>query len=198
MLGIGPIVVALGLAFAPSPTPPADSGLTKKEQYLADKVGLAGKRSRPARVGRRGIRPVYARNLRTNEIAVLSGPGRLQNDEARHEFFRCWFTLEHGPIPEELVQVLISTAQHFDTRELKIVSGFRHPKYNLLLRKKGREVAKTSQHTQANAIDFFLPEVDVREVYDYLLERHQGGVGFYPVSEFVHVDFGKKRTWKGT
>jgi uncharacterized protein YcbK (DUF882 family) len=92
----------------------------------------------------------------------------------------------------------VTTAKHFETRELKIVSGFRHPKYNLLLRKKGREVAKTSQHTEAKAIDFFLPEVDVRKVYDYLLETHQGGVGFYPVSEFVHVDFGRKRTWKGT
>ena len=198
VLGVGPAILAFGLLLSPAPAAASSDSLTKKERYLADKAGLAGKRGRPARVVRRGLRPIYAKNLRTNEVAILSGPGRLRDDEARHGFFRCWFTLKHGPIPDELVQVLVDTAKHFETRELRIVSGFRHPKYNLLLRKKGREVAKTSQHTKANAIDFYLPEVDVRKVYDYLLETHQGGVGFYPVSEFVHVDFGRKRTWNGT
>jgi hypothetical protein len=197
-IGIAALLASLNLASPPAvaaSAPPA----SKKANYLEAKALVRGKRDgRPTRVGRRGHRPVFARNLRTNEVALLEGPGRLRNDGARHEFFRCWFTLKAGPIPAELVQVLVDAAAHFDTREVRIVSGFRHPKYNLLLRKKGREVARKSQHTQAKAIDFFLPEVKVRKLYDHLLETHPGGVGFYPVSEFVHVDFGRKRTWNGT
>ena len=93
---------------------------------------------------------------------------------------------------------MLAAAEHFGAREIDIISGFRHPKYNLMLRKKGREVAAKSQHTEAKAIDFFLPGVATRELYDWLLATHDGGVGFYPVSEFVHVDLGRKRTWNGT
>ena len=38
----------------------------------------------------------------------------------------------------------------------------------------------------------------LRAKYEWLLANHEGGVGFYPVSEFVHVDIGRKRTWKGS
>ncbi len=178
-------------------TPTTPSASSKKDHYLADKAAHAERKTRPTRVGRRAHKPIYARNLRTAELAILEGPGRL-SDEGRHEFFRCWFTLEPSEIPAKLAGVIVSSAKHFDTREARIISGFRHPKYNLLLRKKGREVAKKSRHTKSEAIDFYFPEVAAKELYEHLLETHQGGVGFYPISEFVHVDLGPKRTWHGT
>jgi hypothetical protein len=193
---IGLALAAL-LAQAPEPAAAAPS---KKDAYLAAKRDA--RMRRPARPGQRADAPIWAHNLRTHEIRALTGPAGLGEGSAgqseRSSFFRCWFTHGEGPIPAALVAKIIAAAEHFEVREVRIISGFRHPKYNLLLRKKGREVAAKSQHTEANAIDFFLPEVETRPLYDWLLDTHEGGVGFYPVSEFVHIDFGRKRTWRGS
>lgn len=202
---LGPAVLSGVLAAPPttSDTVAASphASTSKKQAYLEHKAALRAnppKRApRPTRVGRRAHEPVFARNLRTDEVAILQGPGRL-DETGRHDFFRCWFTQKPSAIPAELAAVLVAAAEHFDTHEVRIISGFRHPKYNLLLRKKGREVAKRSRHTRSQAIDFFLPGVGTQALYEWLMETHDGGVGRYLVSEFVHVDLGPKRTWDGT
>ncbi|NVB41900.1 YcbK family protein [Pseudenhygromyxa sp. WMMC2535] len=185
---------------APPTSPPSAPPTSKKDAYIAAKTEAGAKThaGRPARRGQRADRPVWANNLRTHEIRALTGPAGIDSQRERSDFFRCWFTHEHGPIPEALVARVISAAEHFEVREVRVISGFRHPKYNLLLRKKGNEVAAKSQHTEGMAIDFYLPGVPIRALYDWLLDVHEGGVGFYPISEFVHVDLGRKRTWKGT
>lgn len=194
------LLLAAVLAQAPDSDASLDSPESKKEAFLAAKQ--TAKRARPARAGQRADRPIWAHNLRTHEIRVLTGPAGIADGDAgqaqRSAFFRCWFTNREGPIPAALLAQIIAAAKHFEVREVRIISGFRHPKYNLSLVKKGREVASSSQHTDANAIDFFLPGVATRPLYDWLLANHQGGVGFYPISEFVHIDLGRKRTWKGT
>lgn len=179
--------------------PPTSQGqVSKKERELADKAAQHDARPpRAMKPGKRATRPVYARNLRTHEIAVLTGPGRIR-EQGIDRFFKCWFTLEHGDVPDSLVRRILAAAGEFDAREVRIISGFRHPKYNLSLVKKGREVARRSKHMEASAIDFFFPQVETRALYDYLLRNHDGGVGFYPISQFVHIDTGRKRTWKGT
>lgn len=187
-------LAAVVLAQAPSATP------SKKDVYLEAK--REAEQGRPARPGQRADRPVWAHNLRTHEIRALTGPAGIAEGAAgqaeRSAFFRCWFTANDGPIPAPLLARIIAAAGHFEVREVRIISGFRAPKYNLSLVKKGREVAGGSQHTEGNAIDFFLPGIETRPLYDWLLATHPGGVGFYPVSEFVHIDLGRKRTWKGT
>lgn len=176
---------------------PSDAPLPSKKDAL-----LAGKSSqvtsRPLAAGDVALEPIWAHNLRTHEIRVLEGPAGLTEQNERSEFFRCWFTAKEGPIPGALVDRILASARHFGVREVRIISGYRAPKYNLLLRKKGREVAESSEHSEGLAIDFFLPGIGTRELYDWLLVQHAGGVGFYPVSEFVHIDLGRKRTWKGT
>lgn len=167
---------------------------SKKEAYLASKQRERSSRRKRAR--RRALEVIYGRNLRTHEIMPLSLPGL--RPEAFDSFLRCWFTDEHSDVPDELVATLLAAAEHFEVREVQVISGFRHPKYNLLLRKKGHEVARDSKHTRALAIDFLLPGVSTRALYRYLLANHDGGVGYYPKSEFVHIDTGPKRTWRGT
>jgi hypothetical protein len=188
-----PWLLAIVLAQAPGP-----ETLSKKDAYLSSKSQAQG---RPARAGQRAARPIWAHNLRTHEIRALTGPSGIAEGPAgqadRSEFFRCWFTHGEAPVPSELVARIVATAEHFERREVHIISGFRHPKYNLSLRKKGREVASGSEHTAGLAIDFLLPGIETRALYEWLLDNHEGGVGFYPVSEFVHVDLGRKRTWKG-
>lgn len=193
-------MLALVLAALVAQEPVTDSeapALSKKAAYLEAKADPPRTR-RPARRGQRADRPIWAHNLRTHEIRALTGPAGVDTQAERSGFFRCWFTHGEGPVPEALVARVVAAAEHFGVREVRVISGFRHPKYNLLLRKKGHEVARKSQHTEGMAIDFFLPEVETRPLYDWLLEVHEGGVGFYPISEFVHVDLGRKRTWRGT
>jgi hypothetical protein len=187
---IGLLLAAL-LAQEPSDAPQP----SKKDALLASKSTQIT--SRPLGAGDVAVQPIWAHNLRTHEIRVLDGPTGLTEQVERSAFFRCWFTAKEGPIPEALVERILASARHFGVREVRIISGYRAPKYNLMLRKKGREVAEQSEHSEGLAIDFFLPGIGTRELYDWLLDHHGGGVGFYPVSEFVHVDLGRKRTWKG-
>ena len=78
-----------------------------------------------------------------------------------------------------------------------MVSGFRHPKFNLILRKKGHQVARDSQHTHGNACDFFIPHIPTRALQAWAKDQKIGGVGRYLDSGFVHMDTGPIRFWSG-
>jgi uncharacterized protein YcbK (DUF882 family) len=85
--------------------------------------------------------------------------------------------------------------------EIDVVCGYRSPWSNEFLRHFGGKgaaatgVAKNSQHVQAKAIDIRVPGVKTRSVRDAALSLQAGGVGYYPVSQFVHVDVGPVRQW---
>jgi uncharacterized protein YcbK (DUF882 family) len=80
---------------------------------------------------------------------------------------------------------------------IDIVCGYRTPWSNSFLRTRGAStgVAEHSQHMLAKAIDIRVPGVSTATLRDAALALHAGGVGFYPVSQFVHVDVGPVRTW---
>ncbi len=80
---------------------------------------------------------------------------------------------------------------------IDIVCGYRTPMTNEYLRHRGRDtgVAKNSQHVQAKAIDIRVPGVRTRYLRDAALSLDAGGVGYYPRSQFVHVDVGPVRQW---
>jgi uncharacterized protein YcbK (DUF882 family) len=80
---------------------------------------------------------------------------------------------------------------------IDIVCGYRTPWSNAFLRQ-GRAssgVAEHSQHMLAKAIDIRVPGVATTTLRDTALELHGGGVGYYPVNQFVHVDVGPVRQW---
>jgi uncharacterized protein YcbK (DUF882 family) len=81
--------------------------------------------------------------------------------------------------------------------EIDVVCGYRTPWSNAFLRGRGRNtgVAQNSQHVQAKAIDIRVPGVATRNLRDAALSLQAGGVGYYPVSQFVHVDVGPVRQW---
>jgi uncharacterized protein YcbK (DUF882 family) len=111
-------------------------------------------------------------------------------------FLRCHFTNQpSGEMDVRLAGVLVKAAQKFAAKRIDIVSGFRAPKYNLILRKKGREVARDSQHTRGHAVDFRIPGVRTAELMLFVKSLRLGGVGFYPESAFVHADTGPVRQW---
>jgi len=80
---------------------------------------------------------------------------------------------------------------------IDIVCGYRTPWSNNFLRTQNADtgVAEHSQHMLARAIDIRVPGVSTVTLRNAALALHAGGVGFYPVSQFVHVDVGPVRTW---
>lgn len=103
-------------------------------------------------------------------------------------------------------------ARHFDPRlydilydltssigqpgaEIDIVCGYRTSSTNESLRAHTTGVAKNSLHIQAEAIDMRMPGIDTLRLRKAALALHRGGVGYYPHSDFIHVDIGRVRQW---
>jgi uncharacterized protein YcbK (DUF882 family) len=90
----------------------------------------------------------------------------------------------------------------FDLRTLadqdqpfEVISGYRSPKTNAYLRRHSSGVAEHSLHIQGRAIDVRMSGVSTRKLRDLALGMRRGGVGFYPASDFVHLDNGRVRRW---
>jgi uncharacterized protein YcbK (DUF882 family) len=80
---------------------------------------------------------------------------------------------------------------------IDIVCGYRTPWSNNFLRTRGEDtgVAEHSQHIEGRAIDIRVPGVSTVKLRDTALSMDAGGVGYYPRSQFVHVDVGPVREW---
>ncbi len=105
-------------------------------------------------------------------------------------------TGETRTIDTRLLEMLHTISQKIDRKcTFHIISGYRSPKTNEMLRKRTSGVAKTSYHTLGRAIDIRLPGCDTRKLKKVCLGLRAGGVGYYPNSDFVHVDTGNFRCW---
>ena len=79
--------------------------------------------------------------------------------------------------------------------EIDIVCGYRTSSTNESLRARTTGVAKNSLHIQAEAIDLRMPGIDTLKLRKAALSLRRGGVGYYPHSDFIHVDVGRVRQW---
>lgn len=77
-----------------------------------------------------------------------------------------------------------------------VISGYRSPYTNYLLRKRSKGVAKKSFHMKGKAIDIRIPSVRTSTLRYAALSLRRGGVGYYPRSNFVHIDTGAPRSWR--
>ncbi len=105
-----------------------------------------------------------------------------------------------------LLDLLRTLSAHYPGSRIELVSGFRSPKLNEMMRKKGHHVASHSQHSLGHAVDFRVvpPDaergVDPRRLESEIRElAWEGGIGVYPSKHdwFVHADVGPKRRWRG-
>lgn len=78
---------------------------------------------------------------------------------------------------------------------IDIICGYRSPSTNAYLRSHSNGVAKHSLHMKGEAIDIRIPGVPLWKLRQAALALHDGGVGYYPDSDFVHVDVGRVRQW---
>ena len=141
-------------------------------------------------------------NIHTGERveAVYWADGRYVGEEmARLErLLRDYRTGETHPIDLKLYDLLHVLQSRLGTEGVyHIISGYRSPKTNAMLRKHSRGVAKRSLHMQGRAIDIRLQGVDLATLRKTALQMRRGGVGYYPKSGFVHVDTGRVRQWCG-
>jgi uncharacterized protein YcbK (DUF882 family) len=77
----------------------------------------------------------------------------------------------------------------------QIISGYRSPASNAMLHANSEGVATHSLHMEGRAIDIRMDGVDLTRLHDAAMSMQSGGVGFYPASDFIHVDTGRVRRW---
>ncbi|GGB34447.1 membrane protein [Oceanisphaera marina] len=102
---------------------------------------------------------------------------------------------EHDIDPKLFDQLFLLQHRLGKPGEIQIISGYRSPTTNAMLRRTSRGVAKKSYHMKGQAIDLRLPGVPLSQVRKAALDLKVGGVGYYPSSNFVHLDTGPVRSW---
>ncbi|HSV02934.1 MAG TPA: DUF882 domain-containing protein [Phenylobacterium sp.] len=160
-------------------------------------AGLFGPRALAAATAPRSL---SLHNLHTGESlrATYFEDGAYLPDalEAMNHLLRDFRTGEAHPIAPgllDLVSILRNRVESDQT--VQVISGYRSPATNAALRERSHGVAAHSLHMQGMAMDIRLPGVDLAHLRDAALDLRRGGVGYYPDSDFVHVDVGRVRRW---
>ncbi len=165
---MGLLLVLIGLTFAP--TQAADvRELAFHHTHTGDSLSI-----------------VYYRNGRYDPDALA------QIDD----FLKDFRTGARHPIDPALLDVLFDIRTSTGSRSpFEVISAYRSPATNEMLRMPGSGVARHSMHLQGQAIDVRLADVPLEQLRGVALHLKRGGVGFYPSSDFVHVDTGRVRYW---
>ena len=120
-------------------------------------------------------------------------PDALENIDG---FLRDFRSGEAHPIDPTLLDQLHDIQRALGkTGRYEIISAYRSPKTNNMLRGKSNGVAKRSLHMQGRALDIRLTDVSTDKLRAAALELKSGGVGYYPKSKFIHIDTGRVRRW---
>lgn len=139
-------------------------------------------------------------NLHTGEQlnATYWAEGQYQTSELKaiNHILRDHRTGDAYRMDNELLELLSTLHQKMDSKKaFQIISGYRSPKTNAALSKKSNGVAKKSLHMQGKAIDIRLPGCKLSDLRKAAISCQKGGVGYYPKSNFIHVDTGAVRRW---
>jgi uncharacterized protein YcbK (DUF882 family) len=139
-------------------------------------------------------------NLHTGESinATYWAEGQYQSGElhAISKILRDFRTGDVYKMDNDLIDLLnIMHHKIGANKPFHVISGYRSPKTNTALSKNSTGVAKKSLHMQGKAIDIRVPGQKLSDLRKVALNLHAGGVGFYPESDFIHVDTGRVRHW---
>lgn len=117
---------------------------------------------------------------------ALKAVYRILRDHRTHEIHR---------IETRLLDLLHTLSVQSGSNRFHVISGYRSPATNSMLRKDDLQVASQSLHTFGKAVDIRMPALDTRALYRAAVELKSGGAGYYPDRNFVHVDVGRVRCW---
>lgn len=145
-------------------------------------------------------RPLSLFNTNTDEeLTVLCSPQKNYDRKLLNRFshfLRDHRTEQMHPMDPALLDLLYAVSVLTRGRgEFQIISGYRAPETNQMLRKLSHGVAENSLHMYGKAIDIRSEDVSIRSIQKAALALQQGGVGFYQASDFVHMDTGAIRSW---
>lgn len=148
----------------------------------------------------RGARRVSFRNQHTGEI--FSGVYRVGDKYLPDAFERINVVLrdfrsnEIFPIDPRVIDIIYTVHEMSGRSEpYEVLSGYRCPKTNAMLREASGGVAKNSLHMTGQAIDLRMPGYSTTRIRDLARNLKAGGVGYYAKSDFVHMDCGEIRHW---
>ena len=111
---------------------------------------------------------------------------------------RDWRNNDQHPIDPKLMDYLYDVAHTIGVEPVfSVISGYRSPQTNAQLHERSSGVASHSLHMEGRAIDVRLAGVNCADLAQHALDMQRGGVGYYRQSDFVHLDTGRFRTWKG-
>jgi uncharacterized protein YcbK (DUF882 family) len=139
-------------------------------------------------------------NLHTGEDlrATFWASGQYRPDELKaiDHLLRDHRSGEVHPMDPKLLDLLYLLQQSVGVSgAFHVISGYRSPATNRKLRARSTGVAKKSLHMQGKAIDLRLPGCGLKQLRNAALALEGGGVGYYPDSNFIHVDTGHVRRW---
>jgi uncharacterized protein YcbK (DUF882 family) len=148
-----------------------------------------------------GVRELSFHNLHTDErVAAVYCEDGAYVPEALEEIdaiLRDHRTGEIRQMSPALIDLVFALTVHRGSASpVQVISGYRSPATNALLRSEGSGgVAERSLHLTGEAVDISFADRPLRRVRDAALALRGGGVGYYPGSNFVHLDTGRPRSW---
>ena len=141
-------------------------------------------------------------NRHTNETGSFTFRDNGQYDGAALEklnwFMRDWRLNEQIKMDPKLFDIIWEVyRQSGSSQPIDVLSGYRSPQTNAMLRRRSRQVAEHSQHMQGKAIDAHFIDIGPGPIRDIAMRMQEGGVGFYPIGStpWVHIDSGTVRYW---
>jgi uncharacterized protein YcbK (DUF882 family) len=151
---------------------------------------------------RPGSRRIALRNLHSPDSLDIEFyrdggylPGALA---AIQTLLRDYRTGDEHPIDPALLDYLCDVAQAARVDAVfSVISGYRSPRTNQMLHERSSGVASRSLHMEGRAIDVRLAGVDCADLAETALGMQRGGIGYYRQSDFVHLDTGRFRSWRG-
>ncbi|MGD8588718.1 MAG: DUF882 domain-containing protein [Chromatiales bacterium] len=153
-----------------------------------------------ASIAKQPERRLTLRNLHTGERARITywAEGNYLNESLQeiNQLLRDHRTGDITQMDRELLDLLYGLQHKVESKkEFHVISGYRSPKTNAMLRAKSNGVAKKSLHMQGKAIDIRLQGTSLKQLRKAAVALKSGGVGYYPKSNFIHVDTGRVRYW---
>jgi uncharacterized protein YcbK (DUF882 family) len=152
--------------------------------------------------GAEAVRRLTLKSLHTPEaLEVVYRRGDRYVPEALAQIeviLRDYRTGDRHLIDPQLLDILYEVAQSVGVDPVfSVISGYRSPQTNAMLHERAAGVASHSLHMEGRAIDVRLTDVNCADLAGQALAMKRGGVGYYRQSDFVHLDTGRVRTWRG-
>jgi uncharacterized protein YcbK (DUF882 family) len=178
--------------------------MNQRRSFLKSSVALASALALPS-LARAAIAAPHERSLRfynthTGEIlrTMFWAEGQFIPEALQdiNHLLRDHRNDKVATIDPELILLLDRVSSQFSNNEvIHVISGYRSPETNQMLHESTGGVAKHSMHMEGKAIDVRIPGRDLERLHQAALALKGGGVGYYPDSQFVHMDTGRVRHW---